>query len=742
VTLRRLAKSAIAHGIGWTRGLRSVRRLSGAAKQPLILAYHRVLTDLGEPAPRGVPSMAVSTRTLERHLDFVGRRFRFVSLDEMGARMEEGAAAGLAAITFDDGYSDFQENAFPLLRRKGIPAAVFVVTDLVESGSPFLHDRIFNALETALHEWGAARSGSFLARGGFDVPELPAEAFAATRLLIRRLDQASLTGICATLERELGAAPMAGRSLRWDELLPMSRAGLTVGSHTASHTLLTLESGERVAHESVVSRATIEARLGVPVAHFAYPDGSFDAAAVRAVAAAGYRFAYTGCKHRDASHPLLTLPRRMLWEGSTLGALGHFSADVLAAQIGGFFDLAERSAADHETAPARKRIAIVAPSLDVLGGQSVQAAALVRGLRQDGLEVAFVPTNPRFPARFEWLRSWPVARTLLNQALYLASLRRLRRAEVVHAFAASYWSFLLAPLPAMLAARAFGCRVVLNYHSGEAAAHLERWGALVHPWLRLAHEIVVPSEYLRQAFAAHGYAARVVRNVVDTTRYRYRERVPLRARLLSTRNFEPHYRVDVILDAFAIVKAARPEATLTLAGSGSEQARLRRRAEAIPGVSFRGRVAPESMPALYADADVFLNASVVDNQPLSLLEAFASGSPVVSTATGGIAAMLRHRETGLLVPPLAPGAMAAAVLELLRDGDLALRVARGARQVAESHAWACVRDQWAEVYAGRGVDAAPVDADGDRRAGRAEPAASREVAREKGRDEPSALRAG
>jgi glycosyltransferase involved in cell wall biosynthesis/peptidoglycan/xylan/chitin deacetylase (PgdA/CDA1 family) len=686
--------------------------------------------------------MIVSARTLERHLDFVGRRFQFVSLDELGARIEAGSAEGLAAVTFDDGYADFHEHAFPLLCRKGIPAAVFVVTDVVDAGGGFLHDRLFGALAVALREWGAAETRSFLGRTGCAVQRLPEQPFPATRQLIRSIDQTALAALCGALESQLGPGVPTARSLSWDQLASMSRAGLTVGSHTASHALLTLETPERIRDETATSRTAIESRLGVRVSHFLYPDGCFDDDALRAVAAAGYRFAYTGCRHRDPVRPSLTIPRRVLWEGSTLGVSGRSSDAVLAAQIGGCFDFWGRSRADHGEGPARTRVAVVAPSLDLLGGQSVQAAALVENLRRDGCAVAFVPTNPRFPARLEWLRRIAGVRTLLNQFLYLSSLARLRRVGVVHAFSASFWSFLLAPLPAMLAGRWFGARVVLNYHSGEAAAHLGRRGGFVHAWLPLAHEIVVPSAYLREAFAAHGYDVRVVPNVVDTARYRYRERAPLRARLLCTRNLEPSYRVDVVLAAYALVKAVRPEATLTLAGSGSEEGRLRRIAEGIPDVTFAGRVAPAAMPDLYDASDVFLNASVVDNQPLSVLEAFASGAAVVTTGTGGIAGMVRHRETGVLVPPLAPAVMAAAVLELLQDEAFARRMGRAARLVAEAHAWSSVRERWANVYSGRCVDAAPDTGDAARRADRAEPTTDRQVAREEGPDAASAVGAG
>ena len=348
----------------------------------------------------------------------------------------------------------------------------------------------------------------------------------------------------------------------------------------------------------------------------------------------------------------------------------------------------------------RPRVAIVAPTLDILGGQGVQARALLEHLREDGYDVRLVPINPGFPRGLRWLRRLRYVRTVANEAFYVPSLHRLSQADVVHVFSASYWSFLLAPLPAIVAARLYGKRVVLNYHSGEALDHLAHWGALVHPWLRLAHAIVVPSAYLRRVFASYGYATRAVPNVVDVSRFAYRERDPLLPRLVSTRNLEPHYRVDNTLEAFALLKGRYPGATLTIAGYGSEESRLAHRARSlgVDGIRFVGRVEPAHMPALYAGADIFVNASVVDNQPLSVLEAFASGLPVVSTATGDIETMVKDGETGRVIPPDDPAAMAKAVTALLDDPEQARDMARRARREAEQYTWPRVREQWVRVY--------------------------------------------
>jgi glycosyltransferase involved in cell wall biosynthesis len=348
----------------------------------------------------------------------------------------------------------------------------------------------------------------------------------------------------------------------------------------------------------------------------------------------------------------------------------------------------------------RPTIAVVAPSLDFVGGQEVQASTMIHELEKEGYTVFFVRTNPRFPRALQNVRSLPYARTLLNQVLYVPTLSQLRRADVVHVFSSSYWSFLLGPVPALVAARRFGKRTILHYHSGLADDHLARWRRVIRPWLRLVDEIVVPSKFLCDAFARHGYSARTIPNVVDLRRFAYRDRSPLRPRLLSTRNFAPYYRVDVTLEAFALVKARYPDATLTVVGYGSEEPRLRRLADEIGGgsVRFAGRVEPSAMPTYYDGADIFLNSSVVDNQPLSVLEAFAAGLPVVSTASGDIAAIVRDGQTGRLVPAAEPAAMAMAVAGLLGEPDRALSMARHARQEVEQYTWPYVRDAWAAVY--------------------------------------------
>ncbi len=363
----------------------------------------------------------------------------------------------------------------------------------------------------------------------------------------------------------------------------------------------------------------------------------------------------------------------------------------------------ETRAADHIAEAVAKplRVLIVAPSLDILGGQAVQAARLLEGLSQEpSLEVMFLPINPRLPWLLGRLQAIKYVRTVVTSLLYWALLlARVRAYDVIHVFSASYWSFLLSPTPAILVAKLYGKTVLLNYRSGEAEDHLHRWRTAL-PVIRLADKVVVPSPYLVEVFGRFGVRAEVVPNTLDLARFVLRERQPLRPVLLSNRNLEPLYNVGCVLRAFAVIQQQAPEARLIIAGDGSQRAGLQALSVelGLNHVEFVGQVAPKDMPALYDRADIFLNASDIDNMPVSHIEAFACGLPVVTTDAGGIRYILTHEQTGLMVACGDYEALARACIRLLEDGELATRLIRAAYADCEQYTWASVRRGWLMHY--------------------------------------------
>jgi L-malate glycosyltransferase len=349
----------------------------------------------------------------------------------------------------------------------------------------------------------------------------------------------------------------------------------------------------------------------------------------------------------------------------------------------------------------RLNIAVVAPSMGILGGQAVQADRLVHAWQGDpDVHAWLVPINPVPPGPLRHATRVKYLRTIATQLTYWPLLaRELRRADLVHVFSASYFSFLLAPLPAVLVARALGKPVLMNYRSGEAPDHLNR-SAIARATLRSVDANAVPSRFLHDVFAAHGIASEIIPNIVGLDRFAFRPRDPLRPRVVSTRNFEGLYNVACTLRAFQLVQARYPEATLTLVGAGSQDATLRQLAADLQlrNVTFAGRVAPADIWRYYADADVYLQTPDIDNMPASVLEAYASGCAVVATRAGGVPAICDDGVQGLLVPCNDHEAAARAILRLLEEPGLAGRLTAAARASCEAYRWDVVRARWVNLY--------------------------------------------
>ena len=341
--LRSVIKSATAGAISWTR-LDRLARVNIHRHVPFVLCYHRVVERLHTSNGFALPAMEITVAMLEHHLDWLGRHFRIVSLDDLGTKLRESAGSKpLAAITFDDGYSDIYHHAFPLLKRKGIPAGIFVVTDLIGSARLPIHDELHGVLAGAAEQWPSMRDRltELLQRTAVLSSQDLTDPFSATRCLLQRLPQSDVLRIIDRLQTSTATDENWRRALQplnWEMLAEMRKAGMTIGSHSMTHAFLTNESRDRVREEAECSRRELERKLGVQAEWFAYPGGNFNPSVVRAVARAGYRYAFTDCRHRDPQHPLLTIPRKSLWERSCLDPFGRFSPAIMSCHAAAMFD--------------------------------------------------------------------------------------------------------------------------------------------------------------------------------------------------------------------------------------------------------------------------------------------------------------------------------------------------------------------------------------------------------------------
>lgn len=351
----------------------------------------------------------------------------------------------------------------------------------------------------------------------------------------------------------------------------------------------------------------------------------------------------------------------------------------------------------------RLRVCIVGPSLRYVGGQSAQTDLLLRLWRNDpDIDISFVAVDPLLPRVLAWAERIPGLRTILREPIYFWHLwRGLKDVDVAHIFSASYWSFVLAPAPAWLLAKMRGCRSLVNYHSGEASDHLRRFRSAAFVLSRV-DKIVVPSGYLVEVFRKFKLPASAVPNIVDLSQFRYRERTALRPHLVCTRGFSRYYSVDVVVRAFAEVVKKYPDAQLDLVGSGPLEADIRKLVADLnlSGVNFTGVASRQEIGKRYDQADIFINASWLDNMPLSILEAFASGTVVVSTSPECMPYLVEHERTGLLSPVGDEKALAANAIRLSRDPAFAASLARNAHEESQKYTWQAVREQWLKTYRG------------------------------------------
>lgn len=160
--------------------------------------------------------------------------------------------------------------------------------------------------------------------------------------------------------------------------------------------------------------------------------------------------------------------------------------------------------------------------------------------------------------------------------------------------------------------------------------------------------------------------------------------------------------VNLLLDAFELVRREHPEAELVLAGAPADVdlRKLTQRAAAIGGVEVRvGYVAAPDVPGLFAAARLVVTPYLVANQSGVVHLAHTLARPVVATDVGDLGAVVRHGETGILVPPSDPVALSVAMEELLTDPALAARLgATGARRLARDSSWRTVAEQVTPLY--------------------------------------------
>ena len=256
---------------------------------------------------------------------------------------------------------------------------------------------------------------------------------------------------------------------------------------------------------------------------------------------------------------------------------------------------------------------------------------------------------------------------------------------------------------AMLQRRRAG-RLVGVLSGGGFPAFERRRPAATRRLLGRFDELVAPSSYLAGwAEELLGRPVTVIANPLDVDDYPFRQRTEVRPRLLWMRAYHEVYAPEVAVAVVDRLRTELPAVHLTMAGPdkgrrAAVEAEVARRG-LQDQVDVRGFVTADEKARLFVDCDVFLNTPIVDNRPVSLVEAGASGMCIVSTDAGGVPHLVEDGVDALLAPVGDVDALADAIVRLCRDPELAARLSSNARALADAGDPPHVLAAWEAVLA-------------------------------------------
>jgi len=279
-------------------------------------------------------------------------------------------------------------------------------------------------------------------------------------------------------------------------------------------------------------------------------------------------------------------------------------------------------------------------------------------------------------------------------------IRLIPRFEIVHIIAENPVSLVFFVIPALLLSKFLGKKVVLSFNLATADEFLERWDWMICPFLRMADRLVVNSDFLASVVEEFGLRAEVLATVHDPSTSAFRQVGRLQPKILVDRPLESPFNIGCLIRAFAFVKQKYPRAELVIAGKGTQRKSLESmvQTEGILGVSFIDGSVQDEHDSLFTEADLYIVPSSYDTMPRSILKAFASGLPVVTTDAGGITGLVKDKVNGQVVPINSHVALAERIFELIENPELVAQLTRQAQTDARQFGWDQVGESWRKMY--------------------------------------------
>jgi len=280
-----------------------------------ILMFHRVCPEQEMISAPGLSPIEVSVEQFTRILDFFEtRKYQFLSLDQVLENLLARRRTRFVSITFDDGYLDNQTIAYPILKKRNFPFAIYVTNSFPDRTAvlwQYLLDDAIKQQKTIQFPW----EEKSYKLDFHDTAQIP--TFVSTiRELIKDTNLSKMTELLMLIFQQTVPDPYQltkEKTFSWEQIEEISKDPLvTIGAHTLNHQPLVRLDFESAHMDILESKSSLEKHLGKKVNHFAYPFGDVSPREVELVYKSGFLTAVTtrmGNIFRISSHHLLTLPR-------------------------------------------------------------------------------------------------------------------------------------------------------------------------------------------------------------------------------------------------------------------------------------------------------------------------------------------------------------------------------------------------------------------------------------------------
>lgn len=683
------------------------------------------------------PGLVSATPTVFGHLaELLARDYYVASMDEAldAVVRHKPLPARAVLLTFDDGYQDFAANAWPTLKRFGLPATLFVPTAYAGSQpQEFWWDRLYRALRSApVDRLEDTPVGPVL----FNTPEQLRRAMRRLQSYLKSLPHVDAMGVVDRLCERLHCPSVPARStLTWPELRALAQDGVTLAPHTHTHPLLTRVTATQVREEIAASRDELARETGQCAPAFAYPAGAYNNGVQKILREEGFQVAFTTVGGHNAlpSRDALQLRRtnvtprmsramlrmRLTRFAGTVDGWRHgddlwpFHGPARPASTGKVAYVMSRFPKLTETfvlneIRAVERLGVQTEIYPLLREQQTvvhdEAAPLVARARfqpmvslpvlMANLETMVTRPSAYLSLWIEVLRkTWGSANFffgaigILPKCVWMAREMQSDGISHLHAHFANH------PAVAAFAVhRLTGIPYSFTAHGFDL--HVDR--RMLPEKVEAAAFVVAISSYnksmiVEECLGRHADKVHVVHCGVDPEWFGQRRSSAARSRFefVCVASFEPVKGHRYLIGACERLLTRGVDFVCHLIGDGPRRKDIERQIteSALNDVIvLHGARTRREVARLVSRSDAAVLASAPTRSgkregiPVALMEAMSAGLPVVASRTGGIPELVNHEHNGFLVPPGDPAALADALERLAVDESLRERLGRAGRE--------------------------------------------------------------